>query len=189
MFDWLWIVLVAVAVLLVVIFAIMLWTAKRSVTKARARVDEAWDEIRGHVQRRGELVAQVEGVLRGRAGHESSALLELEAARGEALAAEKPSTLSSAENRLQAALRKAFHVAEGYPDLQTDREFLELRSELSESENKVQASRRFYNGSVREFNAKTKTFPSSLMTKGEQEREFFDAADRAAIAEPPRIQF
>ena len=103
--------------------------------------------------------------------------------------AEKPSTLSRAENRLQTALHKAFHVAEGYPELQTDREFLELRSELSESENKVQASRRFYNGSVREFNAKTKTFPSSLMTKGEQEREFFDAADRAAIAEPPRIQF
>lgn len=189
MFDWLWIVLVAVAALLVVIAVVMFWTAKRGVTKARTRVDDAWSEIRGHVQHRGMLVARVEDTLRARASHESGALMELEAARGETLAAERPSALSSAENRLQSALRGAFHIAEGYPELQTDRDFLELRSELSKSENQVQASRRFYNGAVREFNAKTKTFPSSLVTKGEDEREFFDAADRAAIAEPPRIQF
>jgi LemA protein len=96
-----------------------------------------------------------------------------------------------AENHVQSALKSIFAVAEAYPQLQASQNYLQLQGELVDTEDKIQASRRFYNGGVRELNTKVKTFPNTLYVRGLgfTERDFFEVADPAAIAEPPRVQF
>jgi LemA protein len=92
---------------------------------------------------------------------------------------------------MQTALKSIFAVSEAYPQLQASQNFLQLQSELVDTEDKIQAARRFYNGGVREFNTKTRTFPNTLFVKrlGFTERDFFEVAEPSAIAEPPRVQF
>jgi len=92
---------------------------------------------------------------------------------------------------MQTALKSIFAVAEAYPQLQASQNFLRLQADLVDTEDKIQASRRFYNGGVREFNTKIKVFPNSLFARrlGFTERDFFEVENLAAIAEPPRVQF
>jgi LemA protein len=92
---------------------------------------------------------------------------------------------------MQQALRSLFAVAEAYPALQASQNYLQLQQSLVDTEDKIQASRRFYNGGVRELNTKIKIFPNNLFARGLGfvEREFFEVADGPAIAEPPRVQF
>ena len=98
---------------------------------------------------------------------------------------------SVAEGHMQTALKSIFAVAEAYPQLQASQNFLRLQADLVDTEDKIQASRRFYNGGVREFNTKIKVFPNNLFARrlGFTEREFFEVDNLAAIAEPPRVQF
>ncbi|HEY8588181.1 MAG TPA: LemA family protein, partial [Naasia sp.] len=112
-------------------------------------------------------------------------------ARAETLSASTPAEASAAENHMQTALKSIFAVAEAYPQLQASQNFLQLQSELVDTEDKIQASRRFYNGGVRELNTKIKIFPNNLFARslGFTEREFFEVTEPAAIAEPPRVQF
>ncbi|MCU1534845.1 MAG: hypothetical protein JWR53_1326, partial [Glaciihabitans sp.] len=93
--------------------------------------------------------------------------------------------------QMQGALKSIFAVAEAYPQLQASQNFLQLQAELVDTEDKIQASRRFYNGGVRELNTKIRVFPNNVFAKrlGFTAREFFEVADAAAIAEPPRVQF
>ena len=95
------------------------------------------------------------------------------------------------ENMMQSALKSIFAVAEAYPQLQANQNFLQLQGELVDTEDKIQASRRFYNGGVRELNTKIKVFPNTLFVRGLgfHERDFFEVTEPAAIAEPPRVQF
>jgi len=92
---------------------------------------------------------------------------------------------------MQSALRSIFAVAEAYPQLQASQNYLQLQAELVDTEDKIQASRRFYNGGVRELNTKIQVFPNNLIAKnlGFTQRDFFEVTDSAAIAEPPRVQF
>ena len=92
---------------------------------------------------------------------------------------------------MQQALRSIFAVAESYPDLQASQNFLQLQESLVDSENKIQAARRFYNGGVREYNTKIQVFPNTLYVRGVgfKEREFFEVQDMAAISAPPKIDF
>jgi LemA protein len=92
---------------------------------------------------------------------------------------------------MQSALKSIFAVAEAYPQLQASQNYLQLQGELVDTEDKIQAARRFYNGGVRELNTKIKVFPNNVFANklGFSERQFFEVADAAAIAEPPRVQF
>jgi LemA protein len=112
-------------------------------------------------------------------------------ARAETISASNPVDAAVAENHMQAALKSIFAVAEAYPQLQASQNFLQLQGELVDTEDKIQASRRFYNGGVRELNQRIKVFPNTLFVRGLgfNERDFFEVADSAAIAEPPRVQF
>ncbi len=96
-----------------------------------------------------------------------------------------------AEGHMQQALRSLFAVAEAYPQLQASQNFLQLQQSIVDTEDKIQASRRFYNGGVRELNTKIKVFPNNMFARnlGFDEREFFEVVDGAAISEPPRVQF
>ena len=186
----LWIVL-GVIVLLVVIIGIYLWTTYNSLVTLNVRVDEAWSDITVQLKRRADLLPNLIEAVKGYAAHEKAVFENVTKARAETLSAQGPADAAVAENHMQQALKSIFAVAEAYPQLQASQNFLQLQGELVDTEDKIQASRRFYNGGVRELNTKIKVFPNTLFVRGLgfSEREFFEVTDSAAIAEPPRVQF
>lgn len=170
---------------------IYLWSTYNSLVTLNVRVDEAWSDITVQLKRRADLIPNLVESVKGYAAHERGVFEAVTAARAETLSASSPVEASAAENHMQSALKSIFAVAEAYPQLQASQNFLQLQAELVDTEDKIQAARRFYNGGVREFNTKIKLFPNTLFVRklGFTERDFFEVADAASIAEPPRIQF
>lgn len=181
--------LVVVGVLVLLIGYV--WVTYNSLVTLRVRVDEAWSDITVQLKRRADLIPTIVDTVKGYAAHEKSVFEEVTRARAETISAEGPAEASAAENHMQQALKSIFAVAEAYPQLQASQNFLQLQSELVDTENKIQASRRFYNGGVREYNTKIQVFPNTLFARpmGFTERVFFEVDDIASISEPPRIQF
>jgi LemA protein len=188
--DSLWIV-IGIIVLLVVIIGIYLWSTYNGLVRLNVRVDEAWSDITVQLKRRADLIPNLIEAVKGYAAHEKGVFEAVTKARAESLSAGSPAEAAVAENHMQAALKSIFAVAEAYPQLQASQNYLQLQGELVDTEDKIQASRRFYNGGVRELNTKIKVFPNTLFVRGLgfTEREFFEVSDSAAIAEPPRVQF
>lgn len=186
-----WLVPVLIVVAVVVIAGIYLWATYNSLVSLGTRVDEAWSGIDVQLKRRADLIPNVIETVKGYAAHEKGVFEEVTQARAETLGATGPAEAGAAENHMQQALKSIFAVAEAYPQLQASQNFLQLQSELVDTENKIQASRRFYNGGVREYNTKIQVFPNTLFARGMgfTEREFFEVEDVASISEPPRIQF
>ncbi len=184
-------IVVGIIVLVVVIIGIYLWSTYNGLVRLNVRVDEAWSDITVQLKRRADLIPNIIEAVKGYAAHEKSVFENVTKARAETLSASGPAEAGAAENHMQAALKSIFAVAEAYPQLQASQNFLQLQGELVDTEDKIQASRRFYNGGVRELNTKIKVFPNTLFVRGLgfNEREFFEVTDSAAIAEPPRVQF
>ena len=184
-------IVVGVVVVLLVAIGIYLWVTYNSLVTLKVRVDEAWSDISVQLKRRADLIPTIVDTVKGYAAHEKSVFDDVTRARSETLSAGDAGSASAAEGHMQKALKSVFAVAEGYPQLQSSQNFLQLQSELVDTEDKIQAARRFYNGGVREFNTKTRTFPNTLFVKrlGFSERDFFEVAEPSAIAEPPRVQF
>ncbi|MBW4042952.1 MAG: LemA family protein [Acidobacteria bacterium] len=182
---------IIVVVALVLLLALYLWVTYNSLVTLRSRVDEAWKDISVQLQRRAELIPPLLDAIRDNAAHERSVFEAVTAARDESIAAASPADASVAENHMQQALKSTFAVAESFPQLMASPGFLQMQGDLVDSENKIQASRRFYNGGVREFNTRIQVFPNNVFAKrlGFGSREFFEAAEVAAISEPPRVQF
>lgn len=184
-------IIVGVIVVLAIIAGIYLWATYNSLVTLNVRVDEAWSDITVQLKRRADLLPNLIEAVKGYAAHEKQVFESVTKARAETLSAQGPADASVAENHMQQALKSIFAVAEAYPQLQASQNFLQLQGELVDTEDKIQASRRFYNGGVRELNVKIKQFPNTLFVRGLgfTERDFFEVADAAAIAEPPRVQF
>ncbi|MBC7725800.1 MAG: LemA family protein [Burkholderiaceae bacterium] len=184
-------IVVGVIVLFVVVVGIYLWTTYNALVTLNVRVDEAWSDITVQLKRRADLLPNLIEAVKGYAAHEKNVFESVTRARAETLSAGGPADASVAENHMQSALKSIFAVAEAYPQLQASQNFLQLQGELVDTEDKIQASRRFYNGGVRELNTKIKQFPNTLYVRGLgfTERDFFEVADIASIAEPPRVQF
>jgi len=178
-------------VLLAIIVGGYLWSTYNGLVTMNVRVDEAWSDITVQLKRRADLIPNLIETVKGYAAHEKGVFEAVTQARAETLSAGSPAEASAAENHMQSALKSVFAVAEAYPQLQASQNYLQLQGELVDTEDKIQASRRFYNGGVRELNTKIKVFPNTLFVRGLgfNEREFFEVADSAAIAEPPRVQF
>ncbi|HET6826595.1 MAG TPA: LemA family protein [Amnibacterium sp.] len=189
--DWGIVIPIVVVVVLIALVAVYLWASYTSLVALKGRVDEAWADIATQLHRRAELVPTILDAVTGYATHEKGVVQSVNRAREETLAAATPGEATVAENHMQQALRSVFTVAEAYPRLQASPSFLQLQSELADTEDRIQASRRFYNGGVREFNTKLEVFPNSMFARrlGFTRREFFEVADSASIAQPPRIQF
>lgn len=187
--EWLIPVLIVVAVL--VLIGIYLWATYNSLVQLNVRVDEAWSGITVQLKRRADLIPNLIETVKGYASHEKAVFENVTRARAETLAATSPGEAGIAEGHLQQALKSLFAVAEAYPQLQASQNFLGLQHSLIDTEDKIQAARRFYNGGVRELNTKIKVFPNNMFARGLgfTEREFFEVADSAAISEPPRVQF
>ncbi|RFA11522.1 hypothetical protein B7R22_10810 [Subtercola boreus] len=186
-----WLIPLIIVVVLVVIVGIYLWATYNSLVTLNVRVDEAWSDITVQLKRRADLLPNLIESVKGYAAHEKGVFEAVTQARAETLSAQGPAEASAAENHMQTALKSIFAVAEAYPQLQASQNFLQLQAELVDTEDKVQASRRFYNGGVRELNTKVKVFPNNVFAKrlGFGSRDFFEVSDLAAIAEPPRVQF
>lgn len=181
--------LIAVGVLVLLIGYV--WITYNSLVTLRVRVDEAWSDITVQLKRRADLIPTLVETVKGYAAHEKSVFDSVTKARAETISAQGPAEASVAENHMQQALKSIFAVAEAYPQLQASQNFLQLQGELVDTENKIQAARRFYNGGVREYNTKIQVFPNTIFVRamGFTEREFFEVDDVASISEPPRIQF
>lgn len=186
-----WLIPVLVVVALVLIIGIYLWSTYNGLVTLNVRVDEAWSDITVQLKRRADLIPNLVQSVQGYATHEKGVFESVTRARAETLSAQGPAEASVAENHMQSALKSIFAVAEAYPQLQASQNFLQLQGELVDTEDKIQASRRFYNGGVRELNTKIKVFPNNMFAKGLgfTIRDFFEVPDVVAIAEPPRVQF
>jgi LemA protein len=180
-----------ILVALVVVVGIYLWATYNGLVTLNVRVDEAWSDITVQLKRRADLLPNLIETVKGYAAHERGVFEAVTKARAESLSAGSPAEAAVAENHMQSALKSIFAVAEAYPQLQASQNYLQLQGELVDTEDKIQAARRFYNGGVRELNTKIKVFPNTLFVRGLgfNEREFFEVSDAAAIAEPPRVQF
>lgn len=170
-----WYVIIAV----VVIIAIAVISMYNGLIRLKNRVEEAWSDIDVQLKRRYDLIPNLVSTVKGYASHEKETLENVISARNMAMNAEQSGNakeLQQAENQLSGTLKSLFALAENYPDLKANTNFLELQKELSDTENKIQAARRFYNGNVRDFNTKIQVFPNNMIAGmlNFSSKEFFE---------------
>lgn len=182
---YLWILLAVV-----VVVAIWLISTYNGLITLKNQVDEAWSDIDVQLKRRYDLIPNLVATVKGYATHESGTFEKVIQARSMAMSAQGAHDKAVAENALAGTLKSLFAVAEAYPELKANENFAKLQDELSDTENKVQASRRFYNGNVRDFNTKLQVFPTNLVGNmlGFAKREFFEIGNEAE-REAPKVQF
>ena len=180
------IVLIALAVLLA-IYAVVTFNG---LVRLRNQAEEAFSDIDVQLKRRHDLIPNLVETVKGYAAHERQVFENVTRARANAVAAQGPEQQATAENALSGALRQLFAVAENYPDLKASQNFLELQNELTDTEDKIQAARRFYNMTVRDLTVKIEQFPSSLVARfaNAQKREFFELEDMRE-REVPAVSF
>ena len=158
----------------------------------RQTTNQAWSDIEVQLKQRQDLVPQLVNTVKGYAKHEKETLNEVIQARNAAVSANNVQGQAQAEGMLSAALGKLFALSEAYPDLKANENFLQLQDELSDVENKIAASRRFYNNAVQEYNTGREQFPAVLIAGpfGFQERDFFEAPEgREALQIAPNVEF
>mgnify|MGYP001570926060 FL=1 len=178
-------------IIIIVIAVIVLWVIAvfNGLIRLKNRTDEAWSDIDVQLKRRYDLIPNLIETVKGYAAHERQLFENVTNARTKAMGAQGAEEKGKAENMLSGTLKTLFAVAENYPQLKANENFLQLQNELSDTENKIQAARRFYNGNVRDLNIKIETFPSKIIAGmlGFKKREFF-AADESEKA-VPQVKF
>lgn len=182
------IILVILGVILVA-FVVMY----NSLVRLNVRVEEAWSDITVQLKRRFDLIPNLVTTVKGYAKHEAEVLEKIAKERAGTVTGGSVQDAAQAENMLTGALKSVFAVAESNPDLKANQNFLQLQEELVDTEDKIQASRRFYNGSARDLNIKIKTFPTNIFANmlGFKIKEFFEAeeSEAAAIQKPTEVKF
>ena len=175
-------------IILAVIAIIVLWiiTLYNGLIRLRNQTDEAWSDIDVQLKRRHDLIPNLVNTVKGYAAHESNVFDQVTQARANAISAQTPQQKLAAENMLAGTLKSLFAVAEAYPDLKANQNFLDLQQQLADTEDKVQASRRFFNGNVRDFNTKLQTFPTNMIGNalGFKAYQFFEMENPADRAVP-----
>ena len=176
-------------VVVVVILALAVVGMYNRLVVLRNRVDNAWSQIDVQLKRRYDLIPNLVSTVKGYAAHEAGVFERVTAARAAAINAQGVEEQSQAENQLSGALKSLFAVAEAYPDLKANQNFLDLQAQLTDTENKIAYSRQFYNDSVMSYNTATQTFPNNLLASafGFSQRVYFEADPAAATA--PTVQF
>jgi LemA protein len=178
-----------VVLIIIAVLAVILIAMYNGLVRFRNRAKEAWADIDVQLKRRYNLIPNLIETVKGYAGHEKQVFENVTKARTKALDAEEkgsPEEIKKAENQLEGTLKTLFAVAENYPNLKANANFLELQRELSDTENKIQAARRFYNTVVRDLNTKIESFPYNLMAKtfNFKEREYFEIGEEEERAVP-----
>lgn len=183
-----WIIIGAVAIIVIALVAIY-----NGLVRAKVRTDEAWSDITVQLKRRYDLIPNLVNTVKGYATHEKSVLENVTEARANALKAQSVADTAKTDNQFQEALKSLFAVAENYPDLKANQGFQQLQGEIVDTEDKIQAARRFYNGATRDLNTKIQTFPTNLFATlmGFKMREFFEVEgqESAAIQDAVKVDF
>jgi LemA protein len=185
------IVLIVLAVIVLIIGMLILMY--NSLVMKRQRVNQAFADVDVQLKQRTNLIPNLVETVKGYAAHEQETLQQVIAARNAAQSASTAGEMASADNAMRAALGKIFALAEAYPDLKANTNFLQLQQELASIEDKLAAARRFYNSAVQDYNTSREQFPSSIIAGSFnfEPRDFFDvgAESRAAMDEPPKVDF
>lgn len=186
-------ILLIAAVVLVVLAVLFTLVTYNGLVRLRVRVEEAWSDITVQLKRRADLIPNLIETVKGYAAHESGVFQAVTEARSNVVNATQqgPKETAAAENQFEGALKSLFAVAESYPQLRASENFQQLQAELVDTEDKVQASRRFYNGGVRDLNTKIEMFPSNIIAGifGFVKREFFEVEDMASVEKPVEVKF
>jgi LemA protein len=179
------IIIIAVIVILVIIFVV----AYNGLVQLRNRIDNAWSQIDVQLQRRHDLIPNLVETVKGYAAHERQTLEAVVQARNAAVQAQGPAEQAQAENVLTGALRQLFALAEAYPDLKANQNFLNLQEELTSTEDRIAYARQFYNDSVLKYDNKRESLPSSVIARmfNFQPREYYEGEETARAV--PRVQF
>ncbi len=178
---------VLVVVVVIIGYGLLIYNG---LVRRRNQVKEAWSDIDVQLKRRYNLIPNLVEAVKGYAGHERGTFESVTKARAEAIGAQTPGEHARAENMLSSTLKSLFAVAEAYPDLKANANFLELQRELSDTENKIQAARRFYNSNVRDYNTAIQQVPKNLVAATFKfgEEEFFELEEEAAKS-VPKVEF
>jgi LemA protein len=184
-----WIIVGIVAILLIVVIA-----SYNGLVRLNQQADEAWSDITVQLKRRLDLIPNLVNTVKGYATHEKTVFEDVTKARAAVTGAQGPAQTAAAENQFEQTLKSLFAVAENYPQLKASDNFKALQDELTDTEDKIMASRRFYNGVVRDFNTKRKVFPTNIfasMLGFRKDKEFFelDDAAQAAAEKPVDVKF
>lgn len=177
---------------LIIAVVLVLWIVgvyNGLITK-KTRVDEAWSDIDVQLKRRYDLIPNLVETVKGYAKHESDVFTQVTQARTAAMSATTLADRGAAENNLSQTLKSLFAVSEAYPELKANQNFLHVQQELTDTEDKIQAARRFYNGNVRDYNTALSVFPSNMIARSFSftPRDFF-ALDDAAERATPKVSF
>lgn len=182
-----------IIIAIIVILGIFLWATYNGLVTLNTRVEEAWSDITVQLKRRADLIPNLVESVKGYAAHEKQVFEEVTAARAAVVnaTAQGPAATAQAENQFEGALKSLFAVAEAYPQLRASENFQQLQNELVDTEDKVQASRRFYNGGVRDLNIKVQQFPNNIFAGmlGFKKKEFFEVEDMASVEKPVEVKF
>jgi LemA protein len=184
------IVIIVIAVLLGIIIA----GIYNSLVKLDERVNEAWSDITVQMKYRADLIPNVVETVKGYAKHEKETFAMVTEARSAAMGAKTVKQTAAAEKGLQGALGKIFALAEAYPELKANENFVKLQTQLQDTEDKLQAARRFYNAGAKDLNTRIKTFPVNVvnnMVGHFKERDYFEVeeSEKAKIEKAPEVKF
>lgn len=180
---------------LVVLIGLWVWFVYNGLIKSKLRADEALSDITVQEKRRLDLIPNLVNTVKGYAKHEKDVLENVTKARAAVMDAPEGDLgkRAEADNMLSSTLKSLFAVAENYPDLKANQNFLQLQDELVDAEDKIQAARRFYNGNVRDFNTKLQVFPTNMIgnSLGFKSYTFFDvdASEKEAVKKAPDVKF
>ncbi|HRY91253.1 MAG TPA: LemA family protein [Candidatus Gracilibacteria bacterium] len=180
--------LIILAVIVVIAFAII--GVYNSLIQLKNKVEEGWADIDTQLKRRYDLIPNMVEAVKGYAKHEKGTFEEVTKARNMAMKATDPEEKAQAENMLSGALKTLFAVAENYPELKANQNFMDLQQTMKEIEEHIQLSRRYYNATVRDFNTKLEVFPNNVIAGmlGFQKRKFFEI-EKAEERENVKVSF
>jgi len=186
--------LLIIVIVIIVLIGIVVFVGYNGLVRLNQQVEEAWSDITVQLKRRYDLIPNLVNTVKGYAAHEKTVFEDVTNARANAISSNKVADVAKAENQIQSTLKSLFAVAENYPDLKATQNFQQLQAELIDTEDKIQASRRFYNSMVRDFNTRRKTFPTKLYASKlgyTTDKDYFelDESQSAQVAEPVNVQF
>ena len=186
----------SIIVILLIIAGVLLLAIAglyNGLVRTNVRVDEAWSDITVQLKRRADLIPNLVETVKGYAKHEKEVFENVTKARSAIMGATGVEETAKADNMFTGALKSLFAVAENYPDLKANANFADLQAQITDTEDKIQAARRFYNGAARDLNTKVKVFPTNIFAGmlGFKAREFYevDESESEAIKNPTAVKF
>lgn len=177
---------------IVLVIIVFIWGTYNGLVKTDERVNEAWSDITVQLKRRSDLIPNLVETVKGYAKHEDAAIKQVSEARAKMMGARSVQETAEADKSFMGALSRIMAVSESYPELKADKNFQQLQSELSDTEDKIQAARRFYNAGVKELNTKIKVFPVNIFKGfGFKKREYYEVeeSEKAKIQNAPEVKF